>query len=212
MSLVNKQDVGQLFRFILGRCSLCLSGAICRRPAIEAAVCVQVVLVKSRPWTKRATPCWLPLCEEERNGALSGLLLIVRRQESSRLQPRCRALHGGSLRAQDGPDGPGITLLKHADSPEIHQPLYIHRYRPTGVMELYASGFNAWGQLFFNRQPVDSAEADLHEFACVLESSTIEHARAFLSHTTGRSSRVQVDKTLRTYAGAYAGSKQPSEM
>lgn len=86
---------------------------------------------------------------------------------------------------------PGITLLKHVDSPEIHQPLY----RPTGVMELYASGFNAWGQLSFNRQPVDSAEADLDEFACVLESSTVEHARAFLSHTTGRSSRVQVDKT-----------------
>lgn len=120
MSFMNKQDVGQLFRFILGRCSLCLSGAICRRPAVEAAVCMQVVPVKSRPWTKRATSCWLPLCEEERNGALSGLLLIVRREESSRLQPRCRALHGGSLRAQDGPDGNGRTW--HNPSEACRQP------------------------------------------------------------------------------------------
>lgn len=57
---------------------------------------------------------------------------------------------------------------------------------PPRQMELYASGFNAWGQLTFeNPGPHDEPE-DLHQFARVLTGNVIEHLRASLSHTTGR--------------------------
>lgn len=52
--------------------------------------------------------------------------------------------------------------------------------------QLYASGFNAWGQLSF--EDTDSLSGDnvddVHDFTCILQGYTITEVRAFLSHTT----------------------------
>lgn len=53
-------------------------------------------------------------------------------------------------------------------------------------MELYASGFNAWGQLYFQATESHANPDDLHEFTCVLSGDAIDHPRPSLSHTTGR--------------------------
>lgn len=60
-------------------------------------------------------------------------------------------------------------------------------------MELYASGFNAWGQLRFQDQKGRAEPDDLHEFACVLTDDAIDQTRPSLSNTA-----VIVDGKVRT--------------
>ncbi|PSR90510.1 regulator of chromosome condensation 1/beta-lactamase-inhibitor protein II [Coniella lustricola] len=56
------------------------------------------------------------------------------------------------------------------------------------TMELYASGFNAWGQLYFDGTVNEAENApDLRQFVPVLKASTIDNVQAFLSYTTVRS-------------------------
>lgn len=52
-------------------------------------------------------------------------------------------------------------------------------------MELYASGFNAWGQLEFHAAEIHDESDDLHEFTCLLTGDAIDSLRPSLSHTTG---------------------------
>lgn len=52
-------------------------------------------------------------------------------------------------------------------------------------MELWASGFNAWGQLDFEELP-ETAPRDLKEFKCILRDEYIEIIRTTLSATLGR--------------------------
>lgn len=55
-------------------------------------------------------------------------------------------------------------------------------------MELYGSGFNAWGQLHFDESPHREENTDdLQEFTCILRGDDIGNVRASLSHTAGRS-------------------------
>lgn len=55
-------------------------------------------------------------------------------------------------------------------------------------MELYGSGFNAWGQMHFDGPPHSEGNMeDICKFTCILRGDDIEHVRAFLSHTAGRS-------------------------
>ncbi|KAG6360094.1 hypothetical protein INS49_011150 [Diaporthe citri] len=51
-------------------------------------------------------------------------------------------------------------------------------------MELYASGFNAWGQLQFQDAESHAEPDDLHEFTCVLTGDAIDRPRPSLSYTT----------------------------
>ncbi|KAL2290133.1 hypothetical protein FJTKL_00624 [Diaporthe vaccinii] len=51
-------------------------------------------------------------------------------------------------------------------------------------MELYASGFNAWGQLQFQATESHAEPDDLHEFTCVLTGDAIDRPRPSLSYTT----------------------------
>ncbi|KAH8778735.1 regulator of chromosome condensation 1/beta-lactamase-inhibitor protein II [Diaporthe sp. PMI_573] len=60
-------------------------------------------------------------------------------------------------------------------------------------MELYAAGFNAWGQLRFKTSENHAEPHDLHEFTCVLTGDAIERPRPSLSHTL-----VAVDGKVRT--------------
>lgn len=51
--------------------------------------------------------------------------------------------------------------------------------------ELFASGFNAWGQLDFEDQNSWNENVDdVREFKCVLRGEAIAHVQAFLSHTS----------------------------
>jgi hypothetical protein len=52
-------------------------------------------------------------------------------------------------------------------------------------MELWASGFDAWGQLAFEEP--ETAPRDLQDFKCVLRDEAIEIIRTTLSATLGRS-------------------------
>ena len=73
----------------------------------------------------------------------------------------------------------------------IRAPLYINllRRRPRNcllhVMELWASGFNAWNQLQFDGE-VPAQPRDLHEFMPVLGGEKIEVLRTSLSATLGK--------------------------
>ncbi|KAK7740180.1 hypothetical protein SLS63_001380 [Diaporthe eres] len=51
-------------------------------------------------------------------------------------------------------------------------------------MELYASGFNAWGQLQFQATESHAEPDDLHDFTCVLTGDVIDRPRTSLSYTT----------------------------
>lgn len=56
-------------------------------------------------------------------------------------------------------------------------------------MELYASGFNAWGQLCFDRDSESGSghADDLHKFTRVFrDDATIEQVFSSLSHTMGK--------------------------
>ena len=53
-------------------------------------------------------------------------------------------------------------------------------------MELYASGFNAWDQLRFDKTNGTEPE-DISGFTCVLKDDTIHDIKAFLSYTLGES-------------------------
>jgi hypothetical protein len=53
-------------------------------------------------------------------------------------------------------------------------------------MELYASGFNAWGQLRFQASETNDDPDDLHEFTCVLTGEAIDQPRLSLSYSLGR--------------------------
>lgn len=52
-------------------------------------------------------------------------------------------------------------------------------------MELWASGFNAWGQLDFEELP-ETRPGDLKEFKCILRQEHIETVRTTLSATLGK--------------------------
>ena len=52
-------------------------------------------------------------------------------------------------------------------------------------MELWASGFNAWNQLSFDRD-LPAEPRDLSEFTCVLKGARIEVLRTSLSATLGK--------------------------
>lgn len=52
-------------------------------------------------------------------------------------------------------------------------------------MELWASGFNAWGQLDFEQLP-ETEHRDLKEFKCILKDERIELVRTTLSATLGK--------------------------
>lgn len=54
-------------------------------------------------------------------------------------------------------------------------------------MELYASGFNAWGQLYFDGHSKHGhQEHDLYRFACAFRDGHIEHVQSSLSCTIGK--------------------------
>lgn len=52
-------------------------------------------------------------------------------------------------------------------------------------MELWASGFNAWGQLDFDKVP-GSFPRDLKEFRCIMTEERIEVVCTSLSATLGK--------------------------
>ncbi len=52
------------------------------------------------------------------------------------------------------------------------------------MMELYATGFNAWNQLLFGEDLEDEPH-DLYEFHCVLKDKNIRVLRTGLSSTLG---------------------------
>lgn len=64
-------------------------------------------------------------------------------------------------------------------------------------MELYASGFNAWGQLNLNRSSDDFNVQDIHNLTRVFHGGSIEQIQAFLSHTLGRLSRLMATNNIR---------------
>lgn len=55
------------------------------------------------------------------------------------------------------------------------------------MVALYATGFNAWGQLRFGDSVVDEEETDdISTFTCVLRrNNAIDLVRSFLSYTLG---------------------------
>jgi len=53
-------------------------------------------------------------------------------------------------------------------------------------MELWACGFNAWGQLSFQETPFEDTR-DLNAFQCILEEETIEVVRSSVSAILGES-------------------------
>lgn len=58
-------------------------------------------------------------------------------------------------------------------------------------MELWVSGFNAWGQLDFEGEAF-TASQDLRIFKCVLRSKHIEILRTVLSATLGKTEKIPV--------------------
>jgi hypothetical protein len=52
------------------------------------------------------------------------------------------------------------------------------------MMELWACGFNAWGQLSFE-DVVEEEPRDFHSFKCILKDKNIEILRTTLSQTLG---------------------------
>jgi hypothetical protein len=63
-------------------------------------------------------------------------------------------------------------------------PVHLLTPHPT-YMELYASGFNAWGQLTFRHNTVenDDEPADLRAFTRVLRDKVIRNVEPFLTYT-----------------------------
>lgn len=58
-------------------------------------------------------------------------------------------------------------------------------FREVHVMQsLYATGFNAWGQLQMNAE-VNGEPDDIQTFTRVLDAARITHVRPSLSYTTG---------------------------
>jgi hypothetical protein len=55
------------------------------------------------------------------------------------------------------------------------------------AMVLYATGFNAWGQLHFERprDEDDREPEDISTFTCVLQDDDIDEIRPFFSYTRG---------------------------
>jgi hypothetical protein len=53
------------------------------------------------------------------------------------------------------------------------------------IMELYATGFNAWDQLQFNSAESEKEPDDISSFTCVLQDDHINCIHAFLSYTRG---------------------------
>lgn len=69
-------------------------------------------------------------------------------------------------------------------------------------MELYASGFNAWGQFHFQATESHADPDDLHEFTSVLSGDAIDRPRPSLSHTIGRLLVFETKFFSSTFAGA----------
>ncbi|KAK4122944.1 hypothetical protein N657DRAFT_646702, partial [Parathielavia appendiculata] len=57
----------------------------------------------------------------------------------------------------------------------------------SAVMELYATGFNAWNQLRFDNShdAGDEEPEDISSFTCILRHEAIHQIHAFLSYTRG---------------------------
>jgi hypothetical protein len=55
-------------------------------------------------------------------------------------------------------------------------------------MELHATGWNAWGQLYFNSFRDDGNVDDIHAFTCVLKKEVIHSVEPQFSYTEGDSS------------------------
>ena len=55
-------------------------------------------------------------------------------------------------------------------------------------MRLYATGFNAWGQLDFHARGDAGLPDDVASFRCVLQADSILEVRAGLTYTVGKSS------------------------
>jgi len=53
-------------------------------------------------------------------------------------------------------------------------------------MELWATGFNAWGQLQFDEFSANEAQ-DLTEFSCILREQSFKILKTSLSATVGKS-------------------------
>jgi hypothetical protein len=68
--------------------------------------------------------------------------------------------------------------------PQQHPTFDIENPRETHKMELWASGFNAWGQLDFESTP--SLPSDLKAFKCILQYKQIELLLTTESATLGK--------------------------
>lgn len=100
-----------------------------------------------------------------------------------------------SLNRRDAPPkfvaGPHATRSSDESKTPVHDapgdeaPVNLRAAEDDVAMELYATGFNAWNQLYFEPLTPDEEPNDIFEFTKVLSGRNLDRVEAHLTYTCG---------------------------